>query len=144
MIIDDSLSNALDVIGVNEYFGWYIPWKGDPGEMKWENPFHKPLIMSEFGGEALYGNHGAADTNSSWSEERQEQLYREQIAMLKHIPFLRGTCPWVLADFRSPGRLNPIYQQGWNRKGLLSDKGLKKKAWFVVNDYYKQLQQQNK
>ena len=142
VIIDDSLSNTLDVIGVNEYLGWYVPWKVKPEEMEWENPFHKPLIMSEFGGEALYGNHGAADTNSSWSEERQEQLYHEQITMLKRIPFLRGTCPWVLADFRSPGRLNPRYQQGWNRKGLLSDKGLKKKAWFVMNNYYKQLEQQ--
>jgi beta-glucuronidase len=48
--------------------------------------------------------------------------------------------PWILADFKSPGRMHPIYQQGWNRKGLLSDKGQKKKAWYILHDYYEQLQ----
>ena len=97
--------------------------------------------MSEFGAEALYGNHGSFDTASSWSEEYQEQLYKDQLAMLKKIPFLRGTIPWVLVDFRSPGRRHPVYQQGWNRKGLLSDQGLRKKAWYIVHDYYKDLQE---
>ena len=96
--------------------------------------------MSEFGGEAMYGNHGSADTASSWSEEYQEKIYIDQLIMLKRISFLRGMTPWILADFRSPGRLHPVYQQGWNRKGLLSDKGIKKKAWFVLHDYYTHLQ----
>ena len=139
--IDDSLSNSLDVLGVNEYMGWYVPWRTKPEEMEWKSDFNKPLIMSEFGGESLFGNHGAPDVNGYWSEERQEQLYKEQLAMLKNISFLRGTCPWVLADFRSEGRMHPVYQQGWNRKGLLSDQGLKKKAWYVVHDYYLQLRQ---
>jgi beta-glucuronidase len=140
--IDDSLSKVLDVVGVNEYIGWYGQWPATPEEMEWRSPFNKPLIMSEFGGEALYGNHGSADTASSWSEEYQEQVYKDQLTMLKKIPFLRGMTPWILADFRSPGRMHPIYQQGWNRKGLISDKGLKKKAWYILHDYYKQLQHQ--
>jgi beta-glucuronidase len=138
--IDDSLSKSLDVVGVNEYIGWYGQWPAKPEDMLWKCPFNKPLIMSEFGAEALYGNHGSPDTASSWSEEYQQQVYKDQLVMLKKIPFLRGTTPWILADFRSPGRLHPIYQQGWNRKGLLSDQGLKKKAWYVIHDYYKQLQ----
>lgn len=95
--------------------------------------------MSEFGGEALFGNDDAKrNVVSTWSEAYQEQLYRDQLfAMLKGIPFLRGTCPWVLADFRSPGRNHPKYQNGWNRKGPLSDRGDKKKAWYVVYEYYK-------
>ena len=92
--------------------------------------------MSEFGGEALYGNHGPADTVSSWSEESQEQIYKDQVAMFKKIPFLRGTTPWILADFRSPTRRHPVYQQGWNRKGLLGNNGLKKKAWYILKDFY--------
>lgn len=138
--IDDSLSRSLDVVGVNEYLGWYLQWPAKPNEMKWKFSFNKPLIMTEFGGEALYGNHGSPDTASSWSEEYQEQIYKDQLAMLRKIPFLRGTTPWILADFRSPGRMHPIYQQGWNRKGLLSDKGLKKKAWYVMHNYYIQMQ----
>ena len=143
VIIDDSLSKVLDVIAVNQYLGWYRPWTVKPGEIKWETPFLKPLIMSEFGGEALYGKHGNADSASSWNEEYQEQLYKDQVTMLKKIPFLRGTIPWILADFRSPGRRHPDYQQGWNRKGLLSDQGQKKKAWYIVNQYYKEIQKQD-
>ena len=92
--------------------------------------------MSEFGGEALYGHHGSADTASSWSEEYQERVYRDNITMFKNISFLRGTTPWVLYDFRSAGRMHSVYQKGWNRKGLLSEKGEKKKAWYVIKAYY--------
>lgn len=56
--------------------------------------------------------------------------------MLKRIPFLRGTCPWILADFQSPLRLHPTFQKGWNRKGLLSEKGEKKKSWYVMKEFY--------
>ena len=134
--IDDPLSEVLDVLAVNEYLGWYSPWPARPEEMQWKSLFNKPLIMSEFGGEALYGKHGPADTVSSWSEESQEQIYKDQVAMFKQIPFLRGTAPWILADFRSPTRRHPVYQEGWNRKGLLGNNGLKKKAWYVIREYY--------
>ncbi|HVX50322.1 MAG TPA: glycoside hydrolase family 2 TIM barrel-domain containing protein, partial [Chitinophagaceae bacterium] len=134
--LNDSLCNALDVIGVNEYLGWYTPWPAKPGSMVWQSPYNKPLIISEFGAESLYGNHGSADSNGYWAEEREEQVLKDQVAMFKNIPFLRGTCPWILADFRSETRLQPVYQQGWNRKGLLSDQGLKKKAWHVIKRYY--------
>ncbi|MEO8110381.1 MAG: glycoside hydrolase family 2 TIM barrel-domain containing protein [Ginsengibacter sp.] len=137
--IDDSICNVLDVVGVNEYLGWYVQWPAKPGNMVWKNPYNKPLIMSEFGAEALYGQHGSADSNGHWTEEREAQVYKDQIAMFKNIPFLRGTVPWVMADFRSEGRLHPVYQQGWNRKGLLSNKGLKKKAWYVMHDFYEGL-----
>ncbi len=136
IIINDPLCNDLDVIGINEYLGWYVPWPAAPNELQWQNPFKKPVIMSEFGGEALYGNHGSPDSNGQWAEERQEQIYKEQVMMFEHIPFLAGTCPWILADFRSETRMNPTYQQGWNRKGLLSDKWERKKAWGVMHKFY--------
>ena len=136
VIIEDSLINSLDVIGVNEYIGWYKTWPAAPADVEWVSKYNKPLIMSEFGGEALYGNHGAADVASSWSEEYMEKLYRDQVTMLKTIPFLRGCNPWILADFQSPRRLHPIYQNGWNRKGLLSEKGDRKKAWYVIKEFY--------
>jgi beta-glucuronidase len=136
VIINDTIVKHLDIIAVNEYLGWYRPWPSKPEEVIWESEFNKPLIISEFGGEALYGNHGPDDIASSWSEEFQEKLYKEQIRMFTTIPFLRGTCPWILADFNSPRRLHPVFQDGWNRKGLISDKGFKKKAWFIMKEYY--------
>jgi beta-glucuronidase len=135
--ITDSLNKIMDVISINEYFGWYKAWPTAPENMVWISNFNKPLIMSEFGGEALYGSNAEPkDAASSWSEEYQEQIFKDQIKMLKMIPFLRGTCPWILVDFRAPGRLHPVFQQGWNRKGLISDRGDKKKSWFVMKAFY--------
>lgn len=137
--IDDPLGQYLDVLGCNEYAGWYVPWREELATVPWTTPYNKPLVISEFGGEALYGNHGDKDTASSWSEEHQEQLYRRQVRMLSNIPSLRGTTPWILVDFRSPKRLLPNLQDGWNRKGLLSEQGQKKKAFYVMQDFYQQL-----
>ncbi|RFM26779.1 glycoside hydrolase family 2 protein [Deminuibacter soli] len=134
--ISDTVSKYLDVIGVNEYLGWYKPWEAPGAAYKWTSDFNKPLIMSEFGAEALAGHHGSADTANNWTEEYQEEVYKQQLAMFKNIPFLAGTCPWVLFDFRSPRRMQSQYQRGWNRKGLLSEKGEKKKAWYIVKRYY--------
>ena len=134
--VDDSLSAVLDVVGVNAYLGWYRPWATEPKDYVWKFDFNKPLIMSEFGGEALFGHHGSADTASNWTEEYQERIYKDNITMFKNISFLRGTVPWVLYDFRSANRMHSVYQKGWNRKGLLSDKGEKKKAWYVMKAYY--------
>jgi beta-glucuronidase len=137
-MIDDPLGEYLDVLGCNEYVGWYdgLPQKAD--RLEWRTKYEKPLIMSEFGGDALFGNHG--DVLARWTEEYQENLYRHQIAMLKRIPFLRGTAPWILMDFRSPRRPLPKIQDYWNRKGLVSNKGEKKKAFYVMREWYRELQ----
>jgi beta-glucuronidase len=94
--------------------------------------------MSEFGGDALYGYH--VDALTRWTEEYQESLYQHQIKMLKRISFLRGMCPWILMDFRSPRRPLPGIQDFHNRKGLISDRGERKKAFYVMQKYYCELQ----
>lgn len=136
-MIDDPLGEYLDVLGCNEYVGWYdgLPAKAD--SLEWRSKYQKPLVMSEFGGDALYGNHGDASTR--WTEEYQESIYQHQIAMLKRIPFLRGTSPWILMDFRSPRRPLPKIQDYWNRKGLISNRGEKKKAFYVMQRWYREL-----
>jgi beta-glucuronidase len=134
----DTLYRHFDIISLNEYLGWYIPWQGRPEDVKWNFVCKdKPIVISEFGGEALYGNNkGPKDEAASWSEEYQEQIFKDQVEMLKAIPDLCGTFPWLLVDYRSPGRMHPVYQNGWNRKGLLSDHGDKKKAWYILKAYY--------
>ena len=135
--VHDPLYNYFDVISVNEYIGWYVPWQGKPEDTKWKLIVDKPVIISEFGGEALYGsNYGPTNEAAYWTEEYQEQIYKNQIAMFKAMPNLAGVCPWILVDYRSLGRMHPVYQKGWNRKGLLSDRGDKKKAWYILHDYY--------
>jgi len=136
--IDDPIAADLDVIGINEYIGWYSHTPAAADHTNWTSAFEKPVIISEFGGDALFGYHGDAATR--WTEEYQEDLYRHQIAMLKRIPFLSGVAPWVLKDFRSPRRTLPRFEDYFNRKGLITDRGEKKKAFFVLQDFYRELQ----
>jgi beta-glucuronidase len=136
--ISDPIAADLDIMGNNEYIGWYVHRPADADTMDWVSQYNKPLIMSEFGGDALSGYHG--DALARWTEEYQENLYQHQIAMLKRIPFLRGTSPWILKDFRSPRRTLPRMEDYFNRKGLVSERGRKKKAFFVLQKYYRELQ----
>jgi beta-glucuronidase len=139
-IVDDPLGNALDVIGTNEYIGWYEQKLAGIDSTTWDIRYQKPLIMSEWGGGARAGNHApAGDPNPDiWTEEYQADLYRHQIAMLNKIPQLRGTSPWILMDFRSPRRVNAGIQDNFNRKGLISDQGVKKQAFFILQKAYKE------
>jgi len=128
-----------DLVAINEYIGWYLPWQGKPSETKWKLVYpDKPVFVSEFGGEAKYGsNDGPNDVAAYWAEGYQENIYKDQIEMFNTIPNLCGVCPWLLFDYRSLGRMNQMYQNGYNRKGLLSENGEKKKAWYIMNEYYK-------
>jgi len=134
--MNDPFIKKLDVVAVNKYMGWYHPWPISPDKAIWDVAKGQPLIITEFGGEALYGKTGAADVASSWSEDYQAKLYQDNLEMFKHIPNLRGISPWILFDFRSPFRMHPTNQGGWNRKGLISDQGYRKKAWYVVKAFY--------
>src|SRR5215470_375892 len=136
IVMDDPLGQYLDVLGYNEYFGWYSDKPSEIPQIKWENPAHKPLIISEFGAEAKAGLHKDADYR--FSEEYQANVFQQQFQMFKNIPFLAGMTPWLLMDFRSPVRQLPGIQDYYNRKGLISDKGEKKKAFSVLQEYYKQ------
>ena len=138
-ILDDPLGEYLDVIGSNEYIGWYTGKPEDAPLYTWQDPMNKPLIMSEWGGDAKSGLHGEA---GAWfTEEQQVEIYKNQLAMLSKIPFLAGTTPWLLMDFRSPVRQLPNVQDLYNRKGLISNKGIKKKAFFVLRDAYAKMPQ---
>jgi beta-glucuronidase len=133
--LTDSLADSLDVVGLNEYLGWYgKEHPEDCDHMQWILPNEKPLIVSEFGGEAPFGNHG--DTDTRWTEEYQANLYQHQLGMVKRIPSLAGMSPWLLMDFHSPRRFLPGVQDYRNRKGLISDQGERKQAFYVLQQFY--------
>lgn len=133
IVQDDPLTDALDVVGQNEYIGWYIGRPEDADLKTWKFP-NKPIIMSEFGAEAKYGNHGAI--HDRWAEEQQSFVFQHQFIMLQKIPQLRGVAPWVLMDFRSPTRNIPKLQDGYNRKGLFSEKMEKKQSFSLFQKAY--------
>ncbi|MBA9076116.1 glycoside hydrolase family 2 protein [Rufibacter quisquiliarum] len=142
VIVDDPLGEKLDLVSFNQYGGWY--W-GVPKELPkytFKIKYNKPVVITEFGGEAVAGYH--ADEETRWSEEYQEAMYKYQLQMLGKVSALRGMTPWILVDFRSPRRQHPVYQDFWNRKGVYSDTGEKKKAFYVLKNFYDQMQQKYK
>jgi len=136
--LNDPLGNKLDIVSFNEYYGWYIDLPKEIGKYQFKIDYNKPVVISEFGGGALGGFH--ADAETRFSEEFQEVVYQNQLKLITTIDGLRGTCPWILIDFRSPKRLNDVYQMGWNRKGLYTETGKKKKAFFVMKTFYDEMQ----
>ncbi len=135
MVQDDPLIAALDVVGQNEYVGWYVLRPEDADDIKWLLP-EKPILMSEFGAEATLDNHGGKDQR--WTEEQQVNVYEHQFTMISKIPQVRGLVPWVLMDFRSPTRNIPKLQDGFNRKGLVSEEGKRKQAFYLFQKVYEQ------
>ncbi len=135
VIVDDPLGAALDVVGLNEYVGWYDGLPGKCDRLTWRSAYAKPLVVSELGADAKAGLHG--DELTRFTEEYQASFYRHQLAMLQSIPTLRGMSPWILVDFRSPRRPLPGVQDGWNRKGLVASDGTKKQAFWIVRDAYR-------
>ncbi|MFC7000022.1 glycoside hydrolase family 2 protein [Rufibacter roseus] len=142
LIVDDPLGEKLDLVSFNQYGGWYWGAPKDLPKYSFKIKYNKPVVITEFGGEAVAGYH--ADDETRWSEEYQESMYKYQLDMLSKVGALRGMTPWILVDFRSPRRQHPVYQNFWNRKGVYSDTGEKKKAFFVLKNFYDQMQQKYK
>jgi len=133
-ILRDPLGEFVDVLGLNEYYGWYGGRPEDADRQSWTSPYDKPLIVSEFGGGAPYGRHG--DPAERWTEEYQASLFTHQLNMVRKMPHLAGLSPWVLMDFRSPRRPLTGIQDYYNRKGLFSNLGQRKQAFFVLQKFY--------
>lgn len=153
VILKDSLGSVVDVIGYNEYFGWYysaflsqnLPvderttrrtmFRIMP-DIRFKSVFDKPIIISEFGAGAKKGYKSPYGKGSIWTEEYQAKVYRHQLDMLSRSDSVQGMSPWILKDFRSALRqLNGI-QENYNRKGIVSEQGEKKQAFYVLKDFY--------
>ncbi len=135
-IVEDPFAEYTDIVNFNEYVGWYDGLPPDCDKINWIINYNKPVMISEVGAGALQGLHGDALTR--WTEEFQEDLFRRNLAMLSKIPQFRGVSPWILCDFRSPRRHLANIQDGWNRKGLIGENGTKKKAFYILHDFYEQ------
>lgn len=138
LAIEDRLAEHLDIIGVNEYYGWYDPdFSKLPKILENSDP-DKPVVLCEFGGDARLGERGSVD--DLWTEDKQARLYEKQVEVIASCPYIRGTTPWILYDFRCPRRLNR-YQELFNRKGLIdAGRKTKKLAFAVMADFYLKLE----
>ena len=135
--IEDRLTAHIDVIGINEYFGWYEPDYAGLQRLLAGSAPDKPVIISETGADALAGHHGRND--ELFTEECQALVYEQQISHLSKAPCICGMTPWLLYDFRSERR-QTVFNQGFNRKGLIAEhKRTRKLAFDVLANYYQSL-----
>lgn len=132
--INDQMHSHVDIISFNSYLGWYGGKLDDLKTRGWSIPYDKPFFISEFGAGALQGRHG--DRDERWTEEYQSELYNLTLRMYDKVEGFAGTSPWILVDFYSPRRQLPGIQDFFNRKGVISSKGVKKKAFYTLKDFY--------
>jgi beta-glucuronidase len=133
--IEDRLADHLDVIGINEYFGWYEPDVANLERLVANSDPQKPVIISETGADARLGHRGAGRV--LFSEDWQAQFYKLQMAVIARTPWITGIAVWLLYDFRSERRQTG-FQRGFNRKGLIADdKRSKKLAFGVLAELYR-------
>ncbi|MCL2322829.1 MAG: glycoside hydrolase family 2 [Oscillospiraceae bacterium] len=133
--IGDRLMEYIDVIGINEYYGWYEPDLSKLGKIFKNSKIDKPVIICEFGADAKAGFHGTVD--DMFTEEFQREIYKKQFKILSEVSCVKGISPWILYDFRCPRRLHSM-QNYYNLKGLLSaDKSKKKLVFYELEEFYK-------
>lgn len=140
MKIEDRLADHLDIIGLNEYYGWYEENFNDMIVLGENSAPDKPVVISETGAEGMLGSQ--APQKGAFSEAYMANVYRQQTEFLPKLNWVKGFTPWILYDFRAERRQNP-YQKGYNCKGLLgADKQTRKQAFYVLRDFYAKLARQ--
>ena len=132
--IEDRLARHLDVIGINEYYGWYEENFEDLIEIGENSNPGKPVLITETGADGFIGE--GAPQRGLFSEAYMSEVYAKQIDYLSRLDYIRGISPWILYDFRVERRQN-MFQKGWNRKGLIAnDKSTKKEAFSFLANFY--------
>ncbi|WP_305988408.1 glycoside hydrolase family 2 protein [Roseibium sp. MMSF_3544] len=136
--IEDRLSEHIDVIGLNEYYGWYETDFDDLAAIGRNSDPDRPVVISETGADGVVGEKGP--DKGLFSEDYQAEVYRRQIAALRELAYVKGMSPWILYDFRVERRQN-IFQNGYNHKGLIAaDKKTKKKAFHILAEFYREIE----
>jgi beta-glucuronidase len=132
----------LDVIGINEYFGWY---PGPNGQIADRSTLTDYLdaVRQCYGDKAVVITETGAEANRDGPvEERGTYQYQQDFAnfhfgVYATKPWLSGAIWWGLEEFRvRPGWQggNPRPHPPIHEKGLLTFDGQQKKpAWFDVN-----------
>jgi beta-galactosidase/beta-glucuronidase len=136
----------LDMIGINQYFGWY-PWVEDFNtlepylrEMHDLYPNHA-LVMTEFGAEGRADMQNfPPDTKGTYAFQAMQ--VNRTMDLVDRLPFMSGAIHWTLREFEiNPGWLGGVNigRPGRNTrhyKGVLTYDGQKKPAWYALHDHF--------
>jgi beta-glucuronidase len=114
----------LDVVCVNRYMGWY----SEPGDLDLAIPrlskdldaiyrkFKKPVVMTEFGADAIPGSHMSPP--AMFSEEYQAEMIARYWEVLRKKPYVSGAHIWNLNDFKTAQATHR--PNGMNYKGVFT------------------------
>ncbi len=139
----------LQVLGINDYFGWYPGPSGQIADISVLADYlaqehacygKQAIVVSEFGAEA--NRSGPIDERGTY--EFQSQFVSSQLAEFASLPWLSGAIYWALEDFLvRPGWTggNPYPSPPVFHKGLLDFSGAAKPAWTVVQQAYQSTSQ---
>ncbi|MCX6992096.1 MAG: hypothetical protein NT011_03020 [Kiritimatiellaeota bacterium] len=147
------LADLVDVIGINEYWGWYdriaqdgiakadqaATWPCDLSKLdtclRDKSALGKPLLLTEFGADAEPGFRSAG--LELWSEDYQASLLQEHMHIAARYPAVCGTFPFCYADYRDPSKPINHHWRGINLKGVVDYQRNHKLAWQAVQKKYK-------
>ncbi|MDQ3647796.1 MAG: hypothetical protein M3433_04300 [Actinomycetota bacterium] len=141
-------SRYFDIIGLNEYFGWYIRapiFKALPEYLAYMRATfpRQALVVTEFGAEAR-PEHAHSPPSKKGSYAFQRNFTQATLDVLDRTPFLSGSIYWTLREFEifpgwtgGAGARAPQFPTTRHNKGLLTYDGQLKPAWFVVRDRFK-------
>ena len=132
-----------DIIALNNYFGWYYgsesDWEGFISglrpKLEERGLGDKPVMMSEFGVPALYGN--SSFDKEKWSMEYQAEYLQNVIELCKNEDGVCGTAIWHLFDF--PSNKDIAKARSYNNKGILNEYRKPKLSYYTVKELYKNI-----
>jgi len=139
----EGAADLADVISVNEYLGWYY------GKMEQAGPYfdrmhkkwpQKPILVSEFGADAIPGRHAPAGAApEKFTEEYQVKMLTYTWSEIRKRDFIVGGMPWAFADFRCgwSGKMHPTFHM--NEKGVLTHRREKKAGYEAVKKIYEDI-----
>jgi beta-glucuronidase len=133
-MFSDQLRSKSDLPCLNTYFGWYYFSERNLNRVLdfiHQTAPTQPLLITEFGADAKHGFH--SKELQKFSEEKQASILSESIRTFNSKDYIAGWIIWIYRDFRSPMRMNQ-YQQGFNRKGIVSDKNESKLIIKVIRN----------
>lgn len=134
----------LDVIGYNDYFGWYDAGGGTTDDRDALGPYldtlracypKQALFVTEFGFEA--NRHGPVEERGTYEFQADAAAYHLRVFASR--PWLSGAIYFALQDFATePGWTggNPLPDPPWHHKGLIDQNGVLKPAFAVVSQIY--------
>ena len=137
--MNSKLNDIPDILGYNQYFGWYV--KTVDGIDEWLDKFHEKrpeikLCISEYGAEGVTTLHSAEPVQGDYSEEYQAFYHEHYVKALSERDWLWGSYVWNMFDFGSAIR-NEGGVRGRNNKGLVTiDRKIKKDAYYVYKAYW--------